>query len=108
MNTETENGTALKFDRSGQAMFPKLTAGASEHLVRISALQESEQDLTETEAALSEKCSVFLANLKKKTDPNGLSTKMLKECCQAIAGGGLPFHHLGNGRTGVRYRVAGV
>lgn len=87
MNTETANGTALIFDRSGQAMFPELTAGASEHLVRISALQESEQDLTETDQALSEKCSVFLANLKKKTDPNGLSTKMLRECCQAIAGG---------------------
>lgn len=87
MNTETENGTALIFDRSGQAMFPELTAGASEHLVRTSRLQENEQGLTETEAALSEKCSAFLANLKKKTDPNGLSTKMLRECCQAIAGG---------------------
>lgn len=87
MNTETANGTALIFDRSGQAMFPELTAGASERLVRISALQENEQDLTETDQALSEKYSVFLANLKKKTDPNGLSTKMLRECCQAIAGG---------------------
>ena len=87
MNTETENGTALTFDRSGQAMFPELTAGASAHLVRISALQGNEQDLTETDQALSERCSAFLANLKKKTDPNGLSTKMLRECCQAIAGG---------------------
>lgn len=87
MSTETANGTALIFDRSGQAMFPELTAGASEHLVRISPLQEREQDLTETDQALSEKCSVFLANLKKKTDPNGLSTKMLRGCCQAIEGG---------------------
>ena len=87
MNTETANGTALIFDRSGQAMFPELTAGASAHLVRTSPLQENEQDLTETDQALSEKCSVFLANLKKKTDPNGLSTRMLRECCQAIAGG---------------------
>lgn len=107
MSTETVNGTALTFDKSGQAMFPELTAGASAHLARISALQESEQDLTETEAALSERCSVFLANLKKKTDPNGLSTRMLRECCRAIEGG-LPFHHLGNGRTGVRCRMASV
>lgn len=107
MNTETENGTALIFDRSGQAMFPELTAGVSEHLVRTSPLQENGQDLTETDQALSERCFVFLANLKKKTDPNGLSTRMLRECCRAIEGG-LPFHHPGNGRTGVRYLMAGV
>lgn len=87
MNTETENGTALTFDRSGQAMFPELTAGVSEHLVRTSPSQENEQGLTETDQALSERCFVFLANLKKKTDPNGLSTRMLRECCRQIEGG---------------------
>lgn len=87
MSTETENGTVLTFDKSGQAMFPELTAGASALPVRTSPSQESERDLTETEAALSEKCSVFLANLKRKTDPNGLSTRMLRGCCRAIEGG---------------------
>lgn len=87
MNTEMENGTALISDQSGQMMFPDVIVGVSVLPVRTSQLQENEQDLTETDQALSEKCSVFLANLKKKTDPNGLSTRMLRECCRQIEGG---------------------
>ena len=70
MNTEMENGTALISDQSGQMMFPNVIVGVSALPVRTSQLQENEQDLTETDQALSEKCFVFLANLKKKTDPN--------------------------------------
>ena len=87
MSTETENGTALTFDQSGQAMFPELTAGAGGLLAKISPSQENEQDLTETDQALSERCFVFLANLKKKTDPNGLSTRMLRECLTMMVDG---------------------
>lgn len=81
-NTETENGIELISDRYGQMMFQGLTAGVSAHLAKISALQESEKDLTETEAALLERFSGF-AGKKGKISPNGLSTKMLRECLAA-------------------------
>lgn len=83
MNTETENGMQVTFDASGQAVFLMPSVGVSEHPVRTSQLQESEQGLTETEAAL---CERFFGLFGKKgqTSPNGWSTKMLKECYRAI------------------------
>lgn len=83
MNTETENGMQVTFDASGQAMFLMPSVGASEHPVRTSRSQESEQGLKETEAAL---CERFFGLFGKKgqTSPNGWSMKMLKECYQAI------------------------
>lgn len=73
----------VTFDASGQAMFLMPSVGASEHPVRTSRSQESEQGLKETEAAL---CERFFGLFGKKgqTSPNGWPTKMLKECYQAI------------------------
>lgn len=82
MNTETENGTELISDKYGQMMFQGLTVGVSAHPVKILASQENGQGLTETEAALLERFSAF-AGKKGKISPNGLSMKMLRECCQA-------------------------
>ena len=47
---------------------------------KTSALQENEQDWTETDQALYEKFLDSWKNKKKKTDLNGLSMKMLREC----------------------------
>ena len=83
MNTETENGIGLISDLFGQMMFPGLIAGASEHPVRTSQSQESEQDLTETEAPSFERYFALSGKQGKKIDLNGLSTKMLRECLAA-------------------------
>ena len=56
------------------------TYGRLEHRVKISALQEEEQDLTESEAALFERFLDSLRKGKKKIDPSGLYTKMLRGC----------------------------
>lgn len=83
MNTETENGIGLISDQYGQMMFPELTAGVSEHPVKISALQENEPDLTATEAPSFERYFALSGKQGKKIDLNGLSMRMLRECCQA-------------------------
>ncbi len=63
------------------------TYGRSERRVKISALQEEGQDLTEEEVASLEKFLDCLEKGKKKIDPSGLSMKMLKECFHQIGGG---------------------
>lgn len=83
MNTGMENGTGLISDLFGQMMFPGLIAGASAALAKISASQESERDLTETEAPSFERYFALSGKQGKKIDPNGLSTKMLRECLAA-------------------------
>ena len=75
------------FDLSEVTTFPMQTVGASALPVRTSPLPENEPDLTETEAHLSEKCSEYSKKSPKKIVPNGLSTKMLRECLAAIEGG---------------------
>jgi len=79
-----ENGIQLMFDLSPLIISPEQTVGASEHLARTFQSQDCENDLTETEAPLSEKFSEFSGSLKKKIVPNGLSMKMLRECLVAI------------------------
>ena len=75
-----ENGTQMTLEMWMPKACPWLTAGASERLAKISALPESGQDLTETDRALYEKFLDCWKNKKKKTDLNGLSMKMLREC----------------------------
>ena len=82
-----ENGIQLIFDLSQVTTYQPQTAGASERLVKTSPLPEKEPDLKETEAHLSEKYSEYSRKSPKKIVPNGLSTKMLRECLAAIEGG---------------------
>ena len=84
MNTLMENGVQLTLEQWMPEIFQKPIAGASAHLAKISASQESVQDLTATEAALSEKFLESLTRSRKKIDPNGLSMKTLGECLAAI------------------------
>ena len=83
MNTGTENGMPLISDMFGQMMFLEPTAGVSEHLVKISASQENELDLTETEAPSFERYFALSGKQGKKIDLNGLYMKMLRECLAA-------------------------
>ena len=85
-----ENGIHQMCDLSRETLFPKQTAGASEHPVRTSLLQEEEQVLTGTGAPLSERFFASWLKSQKKIAPNGLSTKMLKECLAAIKEQTLP------------------
>ena len=82
-----ESGIQLMFDLSEVTTFPMQTVGASALPVRTSQLPEKEPDLTETEVLLSGKCSEYSKKFPKKIVPNGLSTKMLRECLAAIEGG---------------------
>lgn len=83
MNTETENGMPLISDMFGQMMFLMPSAGVSEHPVRISRSQESEQDLTATEVPSFERYFDLCGKKGKKISPNGLFMKTLRECYQA-------------------------
>lgn len=82
-----ESGIQLMFDLSEVITFHEQTAGASVRPVRTSQSPGSAKDLTETGAHSSERCFEFLASLKKNIDPNGLSTRMLRECLAATEGG---------------------
>ena len=82
-----ENGIQLMFDLSEVTVSPQQTAGVSVLPVRTSQLPGKEPDSVETEVHLSEKCSGSLKKSPKKIVPNGLSTKMLRECLAAIEGG---------------------
>lgn len=75
-----ENGMRATSKELMQEIYQKPIAGVSERPAKISALPESEQDLTETDQALYEKFLDCWKNKKKKTDLNGLSMKMLREC----------------------------
>ena len=69
-----------------QEISQEQTYGRSERRVKISALQEEGQDLTEEEAASLEKFLDCLEKGKKKIDPSGLSMKMLKACFHQTEG----------------------
>lgn len=64
---------------------PKQTVGLSERRAKIFRLLESVPDLTEIEAPLYAKFLLSLKKGEKKIDPNGLSTRMLRECFQRMA-----------------------
>ena len=84
---QRENDMEKILQNSEQTISQKQTSGQEEVPVRMSALQENEQDCMETEAVS------FLNSLncskakKKKIDPNGLSLRMLEDCCHLIRDG---------------------
>ena len=75
-----ESGTQMTLEQWMPEACPKQIVGVLEHHVKILALQEKELDWTETDRALYEKFLDCWKNKKKKTDLNGLSMKMLREC----------------------------
>ena len=80
MNTEMANGIQMTLEMWMPEACPQQTAGASEHHARTSLSQGNEQDWTETDRVLYEKFLDSWKNKKSKTDLNGLSMKMLREC----------------------------
>ena len=80
MNIEMENGTQMTLEQWMPEACPKQIAGVSERHARILALRGNEQDWAETDRALYEKFLDSWKNKKSKTDLNGLSMKMLREC----------------------------
>ena len=80
MNTVTENGTQMTLEMFLPEIFQEQTAGHSERLARTSLSPENGQDWTVTDQALYEKFLDSWKNKKNKTDLNGLSMRMLREC----------------------------
>ena len=83
MNTEMENGMPLISDMFGQMMFLMPNAGVSAHPVKISQLQENEQDLTATEVPSFGRYFDLCGKKGKKISLYGLSMRTLRECYQA-------------------------
>ena len=81
-NTEMENGLLPTLEECEQMTFLDQIVGVLEHPVNHSQSPEKEKDLMGSQV-LSEKSSGCFMNCQKKIDPNGLSTRMLKECFQA-------------------------
>ena len=81
-----ENFIQMMFDLSDVVTYQEPTSGLSERRVRTSPLPDTEKVLKETEVPLSVKYSEQLVSSKKPIDPNGLSTKMLRECLAATEG----------------------
>lgn len=81
MNTSTENGMQMMFEQLELPICQLQTAGPSEHLAKISASLEEEQDLKASEAVLCERFLESWKKQKKHISPNGLFMKTLKECC---------------------------
>lgn len=82
-----ENGIQMTLEMFMPGMFHEQTVGASERLVKISALPDTELEWKETEALSLEKFLESSKNSQKKIDPNGLYTRMYLECSQAIRDG---------------------
>lgn len=80
MNTEMGNGIQMTLEMWMTEACPRQTVGALEHHVRTFLSQENGQDWTETDQALYEKFLDSWKNRKSKTDLNGLSMRMLREC----------------------------
>ncbi len=74
------NGIQMTLEQYMPEIFQTQTAGHLEHLVRTSVLPENEQDSKETDQDLYAKFLDCWKNKKSKTDLNGLSMKMLREC----------------------------
>ena len=74
------NGTQVTLDEFMPEIFQTQTVGASDSLVKTSALQENSSDLLATaQACFSELCT-FLDSSKKKRDPLTYSLRMLRTC----------------------------
>lgn len=75
-----DNGMQMILEEYMPETFQKQIAGASGLHAKISQLPENEQGLMETDQVLYERFLDSWKNKKSKTDLNGLSMKMLKEC----------------------------
>ena len=86
-----ENGTQMTLEQWMPEACPKQTAGASDSLVKTSALPiDSEKGFREiAQACFSELCTC-LDNCQKKVDPLGYSLRMLKICLVLMEDGILP------------------
>lgn len=80
MNTLMENGTQMTLDQWMPEACPKPIVGVLDAHVRISLLQENEQDLTGTDHPSLEKYLESSGKKLNRIDPNGLSMKTLREC----------------------------
>ena len=100
MDMSQKEETSGRFE---QMRFLLPRSGASERLARIFPWLDGGQDWTETEADWSERCSGSLKKKNPEADPNGLSTRMVKECCRAISDGILPRFKLKWGGSGTMY-----
>lgn len=74
------NGTQMTSEHWRPEIFQRQAAGASGHPARISQSPGSGQDWTETDQSLYGKFLDCWKSRKKKTDLNGLSMRMLREC----------------------------
>ena len=74
------NGMQMTSETLNQETCQQPIAGALARHAKISPWPENEKDSTETDRALYEKFLDSWKNKKSKTDPNGLSMKMLREC----------------------------
>ncbi len=74
------NGMQMTLEEYAPKIFRQQIVGRSEHHVRTFLLPENGQDWTETDQALYAKFLDSWKNKKGKTDLNGLSMKMLREC----------------------------
>ena len=80
MNTEMENGTQMTLEQYMPEIFQEQIYGVLEHHAKTSQLPDTEQDWKVTEAPSLERYLESSGKSQKKIDPNGLSTKMLREC----------------------------
>ena len=85
--------------------YQQQTSGRLERLVKTFPWLDSERDWTETEVVWLKKCSDCLTRKHPQISPNGLSTRMLKECYRQIMDGTLPSFKLKWG-GGVRCAMA--
>ena len=76
------NSTKKTYEQLTLGMFLEPTYGASERRVRTSQLPDNEKAWAEIDHPSLEKYLGLSGKSMKKTDPNGLSTRMLKGCFQ--------------------------
>lgn len=79
-NTEMGNGTLPTLERCEQLNFLDQIAGAWVPLVKVSQSADCEKDWTVSLDSFKRYLDSF-GKCRKAIDPNGLSTRMLRECC---------------------------
>ena len=78
MNTEMENGIQMTLEMWMPEACPKLTAGVLAHPVRISLLQENEQDLGGDRSSLVREVFRILREIKEESRPEWLIYENVK------------------------------
>ena len=85
-----ENGTQMTLEQYQPETFLKPIVGVSDFLARISALQESKSDFTETVLACFSELCTLLDSKKKKRNPLTCSLRTLKIFLALMEDGTLP------------------